>query len=173
MLGWLGLTLGVALGSALVPLVNVEVFVLGLMASEPAAQWYLVGAAVAVGQMAGKLLHYLAARGSIKLPAALHDRLHRPRPASRWRERWRLRTKWVRAKVEALRERCHRHPKWMVGTYGVSSVLGLPPFMATTVLAGLVHMPMPTFVSVGLAGRFVRYCVLAACPAVFAHWMHV
>lgn len=173
MLGWLCLTLAVALGSALLPVINVEVFVLGLMAGEPAARWYLVGAAVAIGQMAGKLVYYLAARGSIKLPAVLHERLHRPRPASPSRERWRVRTKWLRAKVEAIRERCHRHPKWMVGTYGVSSVLGLPPFMATTVLAGLVHMPMSRFVSVGLAGRFVRYCVLAACPAVFAHWMHL
>ncbi|WP_236791738.1 hypothetical protein [Amycolatopsis sp. GM8] len=173
MLGWLCLTLGVALGSALIPVINVELFVLGLMSGVPGAPWYLVAAAVAVGQMAGKLLYYLAARGSIKLPPALLDRLHRERPPTPRRERWRLRTKWLRGKVEAIRERCHRHPKWMAGTYGVSSVFGLPPFMATTVLAGLVNMRMTTFLSVGLAGRFVRYCVLAACPAVFAHWLHL
>ncbi|MTD54109.1 hypothetical protein [Amycolatopsis pithecellobii] len=172
MLGWFCLTLGVALGSALIPVISIEVFVLGLVSSEPAAPWYLIGAAVAIGQIAGKLLYYLAARGSIKLPPFLHDRLHRQRPPSRLRERWHARTKWLRAKVDLIRERCHRHPKWMAGTYGVSSVLGLPPFMATTVLAGLVKMPMPTFVTLGLAGRFVRYCVLAAFPAVFAHWIH-
>src|SRR5262249_46817664 len=137
MLGWFCLTLGVAFGSALIPVISVEVFVLGLMSSEPGAPWALVGAAVAIGQIAGKLLLYLAARGSIKLPPVLHDRLYRQRPPSRRRERRHRRTKWLRAKVEAIRERCHRHPKWMAGTYVVSSLLGLPPFMATTVLAGL------------------------------------
>lgn len=174
MLGWFFLTLGVAFGSALIPVISIEVFVLGLMSSEPGAQWFLVGAAVAVGQIAGKLLYYLAARGSIKLPPFLHDRLHRrERPPTRRRERWHLRTKWLRAKIEAVRERCHRHPKWMVGTYGISSVVGLPPFMATTVLAGLADMRMSTFVTAGLAGRFVRYSVLAACPALFASWLHI
>jgi membrane protein YqaA with SNARE-associated domain len=172
MLGWFCLTLGVAFGSALIPVISIEVFVLGLMSSEPGAQWFLVGAAVAIGQIAGKLLYYLAARGSIKLPPVLHDRLHRQRPPTRRRERWRARTKWLRAKVEAVRERCHRHPKWMAGTYGLSSVVGLPPFMATTVLAGLADMRMSTFVTAGLAGRFVRYSVLAACPALFASWLH-
>ncbi|HVW41635.1 MAG TPA: hypothetical protein VHC18_09820 [Amycolatopsis sp.] len=173
MLGWFCLTLGVAFGSALVPLISIEVFVLGLVSSEPNVHWFLIGAAVAIGQVAGKLLYYLAARGSIRLPPVLHDRLHRQRPPSRRRERWHRRTKWLRAKVEALRERCHRHPYWMTGTYGVSSVVGLPPFMATTVLAGLVDMRMSTFVSAGLAGRFVRYSALAACPAVVTAWAHL
>ncbi|GHF76327.1 membrane protein YqaA with SNARE-associated domain [Amycolatopsis bartoniae] len=173
MLGWFFLTLGVAFGSALIPVISIEVFVLGLVTGEPGTQWLLVGAAVAIGQIAGKLLYYLAARGSIKLPAVLHDRLHRQRPPSRWRDRWHVRTKWLRGKVEALRERCHRHPAWMTGTYGISSVVGLPPFMATTVLAGLADMRMSTFVTVGLAGRFARYSVLAACPALFTSWFHV
>lgn len=173
MLGWFCLTLGVAFGSALIPVISIEVFVLGLVSSEPGIKWFLIGAAVAIGQIAGKLLYYLAARGSIKLPPFLHDRLHRQRPPTRWRDRWHARTKWLRAKVEAMRERCHRHPHWMTGTYGVSSVIGLPPFMATSVLAGLADMRMSTFVTAGLAGRFVRYSVLAACPAVFASWLHV
>jgi membrane protein YqaA with SNARE-associated domain len=172
MLGWFCLTLGVAFGSALVPVISIEVFVLGLVAGEPGVPWYLIGAAVALGQIAGKLLYYLAARGSIRLPPWLHDRVHRERPPSRRRERWHVRTKWLRGKIEALRERCHRHPHWMGGTYAVSSVLGLPPFMATTVLAGLADMPMPTFIGVGLAGRFVRYSMLAACPALFTAWLH-
>ncbi|HVV10438.1 hypothetical protein [Amycolatopsis sp.] len=172
MLGWYCLTLGVAFSSALLPVISVEVFVVGLVASEPGMGWFLVGAAVSIGQMAGKFLYYLAARGSIKLPPFLHDRLHRQRPPSRTRDKWHARTKWLRGKVEALRERCHRHPHWMTGTYGVSSVVGLPPFMATTVLAGLVDMRMSTFVGAGLAGRFVRYSLLAACPAMFASWIH-
>ncbi|UJW31849.1 hypothetical protein L3Q67_42965 [Saccharothrix sp. AJ9571] len=173
MIGWLCVTLGVAFGSAIVPLISVEVFVIGLASSEPGVHWLAIGAAVAIGQIAGKLLYYLAAKGSIKLPKFLHDRLHRERPMTPRRARWELRTKRVRAWLEALRERCHRHPAWMTGTYGVSAVVGLPPFMATTVLAGLVRMPMSLFLGAGLAGRFARFSLLAASPAMFAGWLHL
>ncbi|PXY33665.1 hypothetical protein [Prauserella endophytica] len=169
MLAWLALTLGVAFGSAVVPVISIEVFVIGLMTSENGIPWLAVGAAVAIGQIAGKLLYFLAARGSIRLPDMLHRRLHRERPPSARRYRWHLRTKRLRAWLEALRERCHRHPHWMNGTYGISAIIGLPPFMATSVLAGLVRMRMATFVGAGLLGRFVRFSVLAASPALFAN----
>jgi membrane protein YqaA with SNARE-associated domain len=170
MLGWLCVTLGVAFGSALVPLISIEVFVIGLASSEPGVHWLAIGAAVAIGQITGKLLYYLAARGSIRLPAFLHDRLHRERSPSARRDRWQRRTKRLRMRLEALRERCHRHPHWMTGTYGVSAIVGMPPFMATTVLAGLARMRLCTFLAAGLLGRWLRFSVLAACPALFAGW---
>jgi membrane protein YqaA with SNARE-associated domain len=173
MVGWLCLTLGVAFGSALVPLISTEVFVIGLVSSQPGVHWLAIGGAVAVGQVAGKLLYYLAARGSIRLPDCLHNRLFRERVSSRRRERWRLRTKSLRAKLDALRERCHRHPHWMTGTYGISSVIGLPPFMATSVLAGVARMSMSTFVTAGLLGRWIRFSLLAASPALFGGWLHL
>jgi len=166
-LPWLCVTFGVALGSALVPFISVEIFVLGLMTQRPGISCLALGAVVAVAQIAGKLLYYYAGRGSIHLPAFLH---RKPQPLTDRRARWQLRTKRVRAWVERTRDRCERHPGWMFGTYGVSSVTGLPPFMAMTVLAGLVRMPLTTFVSVGLAGRFVRFSALAASPALFAGW---
>ncbi|MFD9896519.1 hypothetical protein [Amycolatopsis sp. NPDC058986] len=172
MIGWLLVTLGVAFGSAIVPLINVEVFLLGLVASHPDLHWLALGAVVAVGQIAGKLLYFLAARGSIKLPRFLHDRLHRERPPSPRRDRWRMRTKRIRGWLDALRERCHRHPHWMAGTYGVSSIVGLPPFMATSVLAGLVRMRLATFLTAGIAGRWIRFSLLAASPALFTGIFH-
>jgi membrane protein YqaA with SNARE-associated domain len=77
----------------------------------------------------------------------------------------------MRSWVEAITERCHRHPHWMFSTYAFSSVVGLPPFMATTVLAGLARMPLSAFLTTGLIGRFVRFSVLAASPALITHWM--
>jgi membrane protein YqaA with SNARE-associated domain len=171
MLGWFCVTLGVAFGSAIVPVINIELFVLGLVASRPEVHWLLIAAAVSLGQMAGKLLYFLAARGSIRLPAWMTERMHRRRVA-KTDGRWHQRTKWLRAKVQALRDRCHRHPAWMAGTYGVSAVVGLPPFMAMTVLAGLADMPLSVFVSAGLIGRFARYAILASFPAIFASWFH-
>lgn len=168
MIAWLGLTLGVAFGSALVPLVSVEIFLVGLAMQKPNIPWLFLGAVVAVGQVAGKLLYYYAAKGDLHLPAILHrrkEKLDTPR-----RIRWHRRTKRIRMWVEALREKCHRHPHWMVGTYGVSSVLGLPPFMATSVLAGMVRMSLTAFLGAGLIGRFIRFSALAASPAICAGW---
>ncbi|WP_158892349.1 hypothetical protein [Amycolatopsis anabasis] len=173
MFGLLCMTLGVAFGSAIVPLITVEVWVIGLATSEAGVHWLLVGAVAAIGQVAGKFLYYLAARGSIKLPKFLHDRLHRERPMTPRRERWHKRTKWLRTKLESIRERCHRHPHWMTGTYGVSSIVGIPPFMATTVLAGFVQMPASTFLAAGIIGRFIRFSALAASPALFASWLRL
>jgi membrane protein YqaA with SNARE-associated domain len=153
---------GVAFGSALVPLISVEIFVLALVAREPALPCLAIGAVVAVAQVGGKMLYYLAARGSWHLPKFMH---RKPKPLTERRARWQQRTKRIRSWVDRLTETCHRHPHWMAGTYGVSSVVGLPPFMATTILAGLARMSMATFLATGLAGRFIRFSLLAASPA--------
>lgn len=163
------LAAGVALGSALVPLVNVEIFILALVTREPALPALGIGISVALAQMAGKFVYYLAARGTFHLPKFMH---REPKPLTPRRERWHLRTKRLRGWVERLTEKCHRHPGWMVGTYGVSSVVGIPPFMATTILAGLARMSVAMFLGVGLVGRCVRFTLLAASPAMLAHWLY-
>ena len=167
-IAWLGLTLGVAFGSALLPIISIEIFLVGLAMQQPHIPWLILGATVAVGQVAGKLLYYYAAKGTLRLPSFMHreKRIETPRRAA-----WRRRTKRLRMWVEFLREKCHRHPHWMVGTYGVSSVIGLPPFMATSVLAGMVRMSLSAFLGAGLIGRFIRFSIVAASPAVFANWI--
>ncbi|MGH3761209.1 hypothetical protein [Actinophytocola sp.] len=170
MLAWLCVTFGVAFGSALLPLASIELFLIGIAMREPHIPWLLLGAVVAVGQVGGKLVYYFAAKGQLHLPRWLH-RKRAPGPPSERRVRWRLRTKRIRAWVESLREKCHRHPRWMVGTYGISSVIGLPPFMATSVLAGMVRMSLSAFLSAGLIGRFIRFSAVAASPALFAGWV--
>lgn len=79
MFTWLCVSLGVAFGTSLLPIMNVELFVLGLVTSEPSLPWIGIGAAVAFGQVSGKLLHYLAARGIIELPSLLSARWYRGR----------------------------------------------------------------------------------------------
>jgi membrane protein YqaA with SNARE-associated domain len=159
---------GVAFGSALLPLINVEIFVLFLVMREPALPCLALGAVVAVAQVSGKMIYYIAARGWLHLPKFMH---RRPKPLTARRARWQQRTKRVRAWIERLTEKCHRHPHWMAGTYGVSAVVGLPPFMATTILAGLARMSVTMFVTTGLAGRFIRFSLLAAFPAVLHGWL--
>ncbi|WP_433471343.1 hypothetical protein [Saccharomonospora azurea] len=168
MLAWLCVSLGLAFGASVLPVMSVELFVLGLVSAEPTLPWIAIGAATALGQVAGKLLYYLAARGTIELPSIL-SRPRRPTPPSAARDRVRRHTKRLRMLLEAIRERCHRHPHWMTVTYGVSSVVGIPPYMATAVLAGIVRMRLTLFVVIGFLGRFVRFSTLAAAPAVFTN----
>jgi membrane protein YqaA with SNARE-associated domain len=157
------LTFGVAFGSALLPLISIEVFVIGLVTQQPGISWWWIGLAVAVGQVLGKMFYFLAARGSLRLPAIMKRKEKQAKPLSPWRQKWRTRLEWVRV-------RCHRHPRWMFGTHAVSSVVGLPPFMFTTVLAGLAGMSSWLFISTGMVGRFARFSVLAASPAAVAGW---
>ncbi|MBP2323957.1 membrane protein YqaA with SNARE-associated domain [Kibdelosporangium banguiense] len=159
---------GVAFGSAVMPLISIEVFVIALVAREPGLPCLALGAVVAVAQIAGKLLFYLAARGSLRLPSFMH---RKPKPMTDRRLRWQQRTKRLRALVDRLTEKCHRHPHWMTGTYGVSAVIGLPPFMATTVLAGLARMSMATFLAAGFIGRCIRFTLLAMSPALLSGWL--
>jgi len=163
---WLLLSLGVAVGSALCPLISVELFLIGMIADghhPPIACWIL-GGVVAVGQVVGKLLYFFAARGHITLPKWLQPK-DKPRRATWLTMAWAKVTVWF----NALRRRCERHPKLMIATTGVSSVVGLPPFMATTVLAGVARMSVLAFVVTTLAGRFIRFTALAASPHLLTH----
>jgi membrane protein YqaA with SNARE-associated domain len=162
-LAWLCLTFSVAFGSALLPLISIELFVLGLVTQQPGISWWWIGLAVALGQVLGKMFYFLAARGSLRLPAFLKREEKKAKPLSPRRLKWKARLEWVRV-------RCHRHPHWMFGTHAVSAVVGLPPFMFTTVLAGLAGMSSWLFVSTSVVGRFARFSVLAASPAAVAGW---
>lgn len=164
-LAWLCLTFGVAVGSAIIPVISIELFVLGLVTQQPHISCWWIGFAVAVGQVLGKLVYFLAARGSLHLPTFLRRKEKAEKSSSEFKLKW-------KARLEGVRLRCHRHPHWMFGTHAVSSVLGLPPFMFTTVLAGLAGMSTALFVTTGAAGRFARFTALAASPALMAGWLH-
>lgn len=177
MIGMLLLTLGVAVGSALIPLISVEVFVVA-MASAHASNtphYLAVGAVVAIGQVAGKLLYFYGARGDMQLPERLHRHTKVTAMANAGAPpiaptRRQAALHWSKVKLSWLREKCHAHPKWMFATHTVSSVTGLPPFMATTVLAGLSGMSLPAFLVASMPGRFVRFAALAASPGLLMHW---
>lgn len=170
---WLLVALGVALASGVVPLISVEVFLVALVTQQPHLPYLWLGLVIGVGQVAGKLVYFYAARGAFTLPRCLRDRMAE-RAARRdedRRPRWTACKAWWRAALAWLRDRCHRHPHWMVGTHAASSFFGLPPFMASTVLAGLAGMSLKWFLAAGLSGRILRFTLLAASPAVVMGWL--
>jgi membrane protein YqaA with SNARE-associated domain len=169
-LALVGLIFGVAFGSAVVPLISIEMFVLGMCARWPDMSFWIVGLAVAVGQVLGKLVYFYAARGDIHLPKFLHRRpSDKQGRLKRWfgpgtrMYRW---GDWIHVK-------CRAHPNWMAGTHAVSSLVGVPPFMATSVLAGLAGMSTAMFVVTGMVGRFARFSFLAASPGMVMAWFGV
>jgi membrane protein YqaA with SNARE-associated domain len=141
MLGIYGGTFAVAVIAALVPLVNVEIFLVGLvrLAIDDASQLPGVVVAAAAGQMVGKIGLYHAGRGMLELPRGRY-----------------------RAKIAAVRERIERWKSKPYIIYGLSSVLGLPPFYLTVMAAGAMKIKFPAFLAIGMAGRLVRFAVLVA-----------
>ncbi|MGH3874299.1 MAG: VTT domain-containing protein [Pseudonocardiaceae bacterium] len=157
-MGWLVLTLGYCVLSALVPVFNTEIYLVGLAAAQPQLSWVWLGLIAAVGQMIGKVVFYYAGRGALVLPARFRPERDRPRAG-----RWSLR-------VRRLQEELQRRPGWMVVALLASALTGLPPFAATAVLAGLARVRLITFLIVGLIGRFVRFAAVAASPGLLTTW---
>lgn len=155
---WIGLTFGYALVSALVPVVNAELYLVGLMAAQPQLAWWLVALAAAAGQMVGKLAYYYAGRGTLALPARLR---RRPEPDSTGR--------WSR-RLTRFQQTCQHRRWWTAGVLLTSSALGVPPYLAIAVLAGVGRVPLPTFVVTGLVGRFARFGAIAASPGLVTGW---
>jgi membrane protein YqaA with SNARE-associated domain len=170
-LGWLFVLLGIAIASSVLPVLSVEVFVVAFAAHHPHLPVVLFGAVAAIGQVTGKLLYFYAARGSLHLPAFMHRSVHASQPLGvapdsgirHWWHRIRLAWQW-------LHDRCHDHPKVLIAATACSALFGIPPFLATTVLAGLAGLSLGTFVAASLPARFVRFTLLAASPNLVLHW---
>ena len=154
--------LGVAFLSALIPLINLEAY-LGAVAllSDPGDWWDVAGlaAVAATGQMAGKMLFYLAGRGVLTLPRRLRPDPDRPLSPRRQR---------AAARIEGWRERVGRQP-WLGAVFvAVSASTGLPPFALVALAAGALRIPWVVFVVTGLVGRWVRFAAVLGLVEIIA-----
>jgi membrane protein YqaA with SNARE-associated domain len=155
---WIGLTLGYCVLSALVPLFNTELYLVGLAAAQPQLHWGLLGLTAAVGQMIGKVVFYYTGRGVLMLPARLRRDPDQQRAGQ-----------WAR-QLRRFQEFSQQRRIWTVGMLLASALIGLPPFAAASVLAGLARIRLVTFLVTGLAGRFVRFAAVAAFPSLLSTW---
>ena len=140
----------VGAASALVPLVNAEVYALASAGRSAPATALLVVVALAAGQTLGKLVLFEAARRG----SGRFTRRHAPRSprAARWSQRI----------GQALRSRRTGHPLVLA-----SAVLGLPPLAAVSLAAGASGQRRWEFGVVCLVGRTARFAVLVL-PAAWA-----
>jgi membrane protein YqaA with SNARE-associated domain len=141
MLGIYGGTFVVSIIAGLVPVVNAEVFLVGLvrLAVDRPTQLPMIVVMAAVGQMVAKLGLYYVGRGMMELP----------------RGRYKAKIIAARARLEQWRSRPYL-------VYAASSLFGLPPFYLTVLAAGALRIRLPAFLAIGLAGRLIRFAVLVA-----------
>jgi membrane protein YqaA with SNARE-associated domain len=139
MLGIYGGTFVVSLIAGLVPLVNAEVFLFGVvrLAVDRASQLPAIAIAAASGQMVAKIGLYHAGRSLLELPRGRNQ-----------------------ARIEQVRRKLASWQTKPYLVYGVSSVVGLPPFYLTVLAAGAMKIRFEAFLAIGLAGRLVRFAVL-------------
>lgn len=137
-------TFAFSLVGGIVPVLNVEAYLLSLSALAPGAPVWPVALAAALGQMAAKSLLYLGGRGLLRLP------LRKMRP-----------------RIEAATARLASAEGGGLAVVTASAVAGVPPFYAISVAAGVVNMRFARFFAVGLAGRLVRFAAVFVVPRLF------
>ncbi len=138
-------TLLVGVASALVPLINVEAYLV-VMATEMSAPDVVLSAVGAVGQMIGKLLWYQAGVSSTRFPW-LGRKLRQPKWAARL-------TKW--------QARTAGRPYFTAALLFGSAFTGFPPYAVIAALAGVLRANIAVFLVTGLVGRFLRFWVVLA-----------
>ncbi|QGK72353.1 hypothetical protein GIY23_16690 [Allosaccharopolyspora coralli] len=157
MLGLLSTAFGMSIASALVPLISIEVVVIGMVLQSPTLPWWLLAVVVTVGQVGGKLLYYYSAKGVIRLPAFMQRKGSR---SGRWHQ-------WL----QSFRASCHDRPVWTGAVLLVSAVMSIPPYAATAIIAGWARVSLTTFVTTAFVGRFARFAALALAPGVVVAWL--
>jgi membrane protein YqaA with SNARE-associated domain len=135
----------VAFVSGLIPFINIELYLVAVaaLASGSYPLWSL-GAVAGVGQMVAKSLLFWG--GGV----AARKRAER---------------KYSQDRIEGLRHRMAQMNPWvLIGTTFVSALVGVPPFLLISPLAGAVGMKFWRFFLTGLIGRCLRLIIIAESP---------
>jgi membrane protein YqaA with SNARE-associated domain len=139
-------TLVVGVLSGLIPIVNGELFLIGVvLLSGKLWPAIVLAVLVAVGQMLAKFILYKMAHGATGLGKE---------------SRFGKKLEAAKAKVEKWKE------KPLAITF-ISALTGLPPFYIVTLLAGALGVRFRTFLVLGIIGRVVRFVAIA----LFVLWL--
>jgi membrane protein YqaA with SNARE-associated domain len=126
--------------SGIVPVLNAEVFLVGVAAVAPSSTLPLLAFLAALGQMVAKSAMYLGGRGVVRLPKGKRKQ-----------------------DLEAVRARVERWRSKDLLVF-VSAGAGLPPFFAISILAGTLKFPFARFLAAGFLGRLLRFSLALAVP---------
>lgn len=139
-------SLGLSFASALIPLINIELY-LGVVATQVGREHLLWVAVIAgVGQTLGKVVWYVATWKSME---------------SRWMQRRLAKPKVAEAHARWT-ERAQGRPVLMGVINFSAASTGLPPMLVMAAVAGSVRMSLWVFVPTCLVGRILRFWVILA-----------
>jgi len=142
-LGLYGGTAVVCFISGLLPIINSELFLLGLSAwlVESWEQLPAVALAAAIGQMGANCVIYYLGLGLFELPRG------------RWQD-----------KIDRARIRASRWKGRPYAILAVASSVGLPPLVLVALAGGALRISFRAFALIGLGGRYVRFLVCVVIP---------
>ncbi|WP_410786370.1 hypothetical protein [Kribbella sp. C-35] len=149
------LAVGYGIGSAVVPFVNAEAYVLGVAATH-AMNPLVAASGVAAGQTIGKVAMFLAVRYR---PGYAARKTKEPRPVD-------LDTRWGRF-VQRNRDLSKRlldamsDSRWGIPVTLLSAFAGVPPLYGVALIGGASRMKTVVFTLSVLAGRGARFILLA------------
>lgn len=126
-----------ALAGGVIPVFNVEAYLLALVALAPQTALVPTVACAASGQMTAKGLLYLAGRGLLRLPGRQGE-----------------------SKAVAALARLAGPPRRANAVVLTSSITGLPSFYGVSLAAGVVRFPLGRFLLVGMLGRVLRFAAI-------------
>jgi len=126
-----------ALAGGVIPVFNVEAYLLALVALAPQTAVLPTVLCAASGQMTAKGILYLAGRGLLRLRG------------------WNLESRAAGAMASLAGA-----PGRASAIVLASSITGLPPFYGVSLAAGLMRFPLGRFLAVGMFGRLVRFAAI-------------
>ncbi|HEU0035562.1 MAG TPA: VTT domain-containing protein [Kofleriaceae bacterium] len=142
-IGIYGATFVIAVISSVLPIVSIDVFLVGLTLAIGPAELVPIALVAAAGQTVGKLPVYFATRKLASLPGK------------------------HRARIDRVRERVARWRASPPVIVTASALFGLPPFSLLSTAAGLVAMPARRFCLIVGVCRAIRSAVIIAAAG---HW---
>jgi membrane protein YqaA with SNARE-associated domain len=157
MSGWLLATLGTAALGSVLPVVNIELYLVGTLTAVDGPVWWALALAATFGQLAGKTLFYFAGRGSFTLGARL-ERMTEAKSGSR-------RAAWL----EKYHDLSASHPWWGLSVLFVGAITGLPPFTVMCFLSGAAGVPFLGWLAVSVTGRGIHFLLVAGAPELIRH----
>lgn len=139
-------TLGYSILGSVVPLFNVEAYLVLIAAAIPESAIIPVAIAAGAGQAAGKVIWYHASLRSMSMPW-MQRRLEKPKFKARY-ERWH--------KV------VNGHPLAGAGLTFASGLVGVPPLLVMGVLGGALRMNQVIFFGAIFLGRALQSWAILA-----------
>lgn len=137
-------TFGVAVASALFPLINIEAYIAGISALVDNYGIWTVSLVTAAGQAVGKILWYEVGRSSLNW-RYIQRKMERPG--------WKRQYERVKAQTD---ER-----EWAgIGLLFISATVGFPPLAIMAVLAGQLQFHRFWFYFVTFVGRALRFAAV-------------